>query len=145
MPTKRTFRERQEVAFPSAYQTSELLTGEISYPVRSYTGYGDGIGTDLHDFISDRMIDDWLTHRDALLAFWISEAFSSSQHLPNTLPWLFYCGAPGSRPWAWWYLEQRELWDDGETDADYISRLRLWLPGEREAFYQGTKKRVGAH
>jgi hypothetical protein len=43
MPTKRTWRERQSVEFPSAYQAAELLTGEICYPVIQYTGYGDGI------------------------------------------------------------------------------------------------------
>jgi hypothetical protein len=38
MPTKRTWRERQSVEFPSAYQAAELLTGEICYPVIQYTG-----------------------------------------------------------------------------------------------------------
>ena len=53
MPTKRTWRERQGVAFPSAYQASELLTGEISYPVLGYDGYGDGVGKDLTALITE--------------------------------------------------------------------------------------------
>ena len=47
MATKRTWRERQGVEFLSAYQASELLTGEINYPVMGYDGYGDGVGKDL--------------------------------------------------------------------------------------------------
>jgi hypothetical protein len=77
MPTKRTWRERQGVEFPSAYQAAELLTGEICCPVIHYTGYGDGIGKDLSAFIGDLMRSDWMTHREALLAFWISGRWSS--------------------------------------------------------------------
>jgi len=112
MPTKRTWRERQSVEFPSAYQAAELLTGEICYPVIQYTGYGDGIGKDLSAFIGDLMRSDWMTHREALLAFWISGRWSSE--LPNTKPWLFYRGAPGTRPWAWWMLEDHPPIDDDE-------------------------------
>src|SRR5207237_5706711 len=43
MPTKRTWRDRQQVAFPSAYCLSEL-TGKIMYPQLRYDGYGDGVG-----------------------------------------------------------------------------------------------------
>jgi hypothetical protein len=69
MPTKRTWREREIVAFPSAYCAAELLAGKISYPVRGYTGYGDGIG--------NVMRADWAVHREVLLAFWISGRYSS--------------------------------------------------------------------
>jgi hypothetical protein len=90
MPTKRIWRERETVAFPSAYCAAELLTGEISYPVRAY-GYGDGTGEDLRAFVDDLMRADWAAYRDALLAFWISGRYSSE--LPNTKPWLFYRAA----------------------------------------------------
>ncbi len=132
MPTKRTWRERQEVAFPSAYCASELLTGEISYPVRGYDGYGDGTGTDLRAFIGPQMLADWVTHRDALLQFWMSGEYSSS--LPNTKPWLFYRGAPGTRPWAWWWLEKHPPIGDDESEDEYLTRTRQWLPGERDLF-----------
>jgi hypothetical protein len=132
MPTKRTWRERQGVEFLSAYQAHELLTGKIFYPVLGYDGYGDGTGKDLCVFISDVMRTDWTTHRAALLAFWISGRWSSE--LPNTEPWLFYRGAPGTRPWAWWMLEEHPPFDENETQDEYIERLDLWLPGEREAF-----------
>jgi hypothetical protein len=41
------------------YRRHELLTGRIQYPVLGYTGYGDGIGTDLTAFITDQMRADW--------------------------------------------------------------------------------------
>jgi hypothetical protein len=135
MPTKRTWRERQTVAFPSAYCAAELLTGKIFYPVRGYDGYGDGTGEDLRAFIDDVMRADWAAHRDALLAFWIGGQYSSE--LPNTKPWLFFRGAPGTRPWAWWILEEHPPFDENETQDEYIERLDLWLPGEREAFEAG--------
>ena len=124
MPTKRTWREREIVAFPSAYCAAELLAGKISYPVRGYTGYGDGIG--------NVMRADWAVHREVLLAFWISGRYSSE--LPNTKPWLFYCGAPGTRPWAWWMLEDHPPIDDDESEDEYLTRTKQWLPGERAAF-----------
>src|SRR5262249_8112142 len=68
MPTKRTWRERQSVEFPSAYQAAELLTGEICYPVIQYTGYGDGIGKDLSAFIGDPMRSDWICLRSGSAA-----------------------------------------------------------------------------
>ena len=132
MPTKRTWRERRGVTFPSAYQAAELRTGKSLYPAQGYDGYGDGIGTDLRAFISDLMLADWTAHREALLTFWISGQFSSE--LPNRKPWLFYCGAPGTRPWAWWALEGHPPRADGESEAAYLTRTRQWLPGEHESF-----------
>ena len=37
------------------YRRNELRSGHIQYPVQGYTGYGDGVGTDLTAFISDEM------------------------------------------------------------------------------------------
>jgi hypothetical protein len=132
MPTKRTWRERLGVEFPSAYQASELLTGKIDYPVLGYDGYGDGVGRELTDFIGPLMRADWARHRDALLAFWISARYSCE--LPNTKPWLFYHGAPGTRPWAWWWLEEHPPNGDDESEDEYLTRTKQWLPGERELF-----------
>jgi hypothetical protein len=129
MPAKRTWRDRQRAAFPSAYCLHELLTGEVSYPVMRYDGYGDGTGTDLRAFISGRMRDDWAYHREELLAWWISGEYSSE--FPNRKPWLWYRGAPGTRPWAWWHLEDHPPRKSGESEADYLTRHNLWLPGER--------------
>jgi len=132
MPTKRTWRERQGVEFLSAYQAAELLTGEIHYPMLGYDGYGDGIGKDLCAFIGPVMRADWTTHRATLLAFWISGQYSSE--LPNQKPWLFYRGAPGTRPWAWWMLEEHPPIGDAESEDAYLTRTKQWLPGERESF-----------
>jgi hypothetical protein len=40
---------------------------------------------------------------------------------------------PGTRPWSWWHLEDRELQREGESEASYLKRLRLLLPGERSS------------
>jgi hypothetical protein len=133
MPTKRTWRQREVVAFLTAYQAYELLTGEIIYPVRGYNGYGNGYSTDLHRFIDDRMRSDWMTHRVELLEFQVG----ISPELPNELPWLFVYGAPGTRPWGWWLLEEHPLINsDDEIGAEhkYLDRTGLWLPGERAMF-----------
>ncbi len=37
------------------YKRYELLMGHVSYPILNYDGYGDGVGTDLTQFISDGM------------------------------------------------------------------------------------------
>ena len=37
-------------------------------------------GTDLRAFIGPQMLTDWMTHREALLAFWISGVFRAAQH-----------------------------------------------------------------
>jgi hypothetical protein len=39
---------------------------------------------------------------------------------------------PGTRPWSWWHLEDRELRREGESEASYLKRLRLFLPGEKQ-------------
>lgn len=130
MPTKRTWRDRHQQAFPSAYCLSELLTGKIFYPIMRYDGYGDGNGTDLRAFICDRMRADWAYHREDLLAFWVSGEYSNT--LANRKPWLFYRGAPGTRPWAWWHLEDHPPREPGESEAAYLERYDLWRPGERE-------------
>jgi hypothetical protein len=139
MPTKRTWRERQGVEFLSAYQASELLTGEISYPMLGYDGYGDGVGRELTDFIGPVMRADWTTHRAALLSFWISGQYSNK--LPNRKPWLWYRGAPGTRPWAWWMLEDHPPIDDDESEDEYLTRTKQWLlPGERALFEEANLK-----
>jgi hypothetical protein len=40
---------------------------------------------------------------------------------------------PGTRPWSWWHLEDRELRREGESEASYLKRLRLLLPVEKAA------------
>lgn len=41
-----------------------------------------------------------------------------SSQLPNTKPWLFYRGAPGTRPWAWWKLEKYPRIRDDESEDE---------------------------
>ena len=82
------------------YRRHELLTGEIVYSAFNYTGYGDGIGRDLHAFITEEMRADWEINRDELLAFWKTGNFTTSEHFPGSLPWLFVRGYPHTLPWA---------------------------------------------
>jgi len=95
----------------TAYKLIELLTGEISYPVRYYDGYGDGLqnpgGDDLaENYISDAMREDWEANREALLAFWRSGKYTMTDTLAEfglnvrMLPWLFICGSRNTLPWA---------------------------------------------
>jgi hypothetical protein len=146
MPTKRTLRARGWRPELSPYQVFELLTGEIIYPMRGYTGYGDGGGTDLCAFISDEMRTDWKQNRDRLLEFWISGSTAIDQLAPNWRPWLFTYGAPGTRPWAWWELEDHPTIDDDESEAEYLARLDLWLDGERELIERASRSEcIGEH
>ena len=70
------------------------------YPVQGYTGYGDGVGTDLTAFITDGMCADWEANRAEMLAFWQSGDFTHPDTFPDSLPWLHVRGGDGSQPWA---------------------------------------------
>ena len=59
-------RKRASRTSIGPYKRHELLTGRIVYPVLAYTGYGDGIGTDLTAFITDHMRADWEANRNRL-------------------------------------------------------------------------------
>jgi hypothetical protein len=95
----------------TAYKVHELLTGEIRYPLMHYDGYGDAVrgqgGDDLaENYISDAMRQDWETNREALLAFWRSGKYTTTDNLAGfglnvrCLPWLFVCGSRRTLPWA---------------------------------------------
>jgi hypothetical protein len=87
------------------YKRHELLTGEIRYPVQGYTGYGDGVGTDLTAFISAEMRADWEANRDELIKFWQSGEYTHPDNFPDSLPWLFVAGGDDSLPWAAEHLD----------------------------------------
>src|SRR5262245_35457830 len=82
------------------YRRHELLTGQIEYPIHGYTGYGDGVGTDLTAFIGEEMRRDWAANRAELLKFWQSGAYTTADIFPDSLPWLFVCGSAEMMPWA---------------------------------------------
>lgn len=86
------------------YRRHELLTGRIQYPAQGYTGYGDGVGTDLTAFISDQMRADWEANR-AVMAFWRSGNVEADV-FPDTLPWLYEGGSAAAPPWAARHLER---------------------------------------
>jgi hypothetical protein len=93
-----TRRKRSSRLNIGPYRRHELLTGRIVYPVQGYTGYGDGIGTDLTAFIRDQMRADWAANREELIAFW--ESGQSPTIFPDCLPWLYTHTIAGTLPWA---------------------------------------------
>jgi hypothetical protein len=83
------------------FKRHELLSGEIFYsPPAYYSGYGDGQSSDLSAFISDAMRTDWEQNRDELLKFWRSGKDTAPDIFPDSLPWMFVRGEPGTLPWA---------------------------------------------
>jgi hypothetical protein len=38
------------------------------------------------------------------------------------------------RPWAWWWLEENPPIGHDESEDEYLTRTKQWLPGERELF-----------
>ena len=97
-------RRRASRASIGPYKRHELLTGEIRYPAQGYTGYGDGIGTDLTAFITDQMRADWEAHRAELMAFWRSGK-TEADAFPDALPWLYVGGSADTLPWAAGHLD----------------------------------------
>ena len=86
------------------YRRHELLTGRIQYPVQGYSGYGDGVGTDLAAFISDEMRIDWAANREELTEFWQSGK-TTAEVFPDALQWLWGCGSANPLPWAAVHLD----------------------------------------
>jgi hypothetical protein len=100
MPTNLVRRKRTSRSGIGPYRCYKLLTGEIAYAAPGYyTGYGDGVGTDLSAFIDDDMRRDWEANRDELLAFWRSGKYSTD-FFPDSVPHLFYRGSRRTLPWA---------------------------------------------
>jgi hypothetical protein len=72
----------------------QATTGQwLVYPVLGYTGYGDGIGTDLTAFITHEMCADWEANRAELMAFRRSGK-TEVDVFPVALPWLYVGGRP---------------------------------------------------
>src|SRR5436190_9887674 len=94
-----TRRKRSSRLSIGPYKRHELLMGRIAYPVQGYTGYGDGVSTDLKAFISDEMRADWAANREELMEFWQSDQ-TDIDVFSDTLPWLYVCGSANTLPWA---------------------------------------------
>ena len=90
------------------YRRHELLTGRIQYPVQGYSGYGDGVGTDLTAFIGNEMRADWETNRAELMKFWWSGK-TDADVFPDALPWLYAGGNADTLPWAASHLDQADV------------------------------------
>ena len=97
-------RKRASRSSIGPYRRHELLTGRIAYPVQGYTGYGDGIGTDLTAFITHEMRADWKANREELVAFWQSGK-TEADVFPDALPWLYVGASADTLPWAARHLD----------------------------------------
>jgi hypothetical protein len=94
----------------TAYKVAELILGEIMYPASGYDGYGDALGGGAYDltenYISEQMRRDWIENREALLAFWRSGKYTTTDNLAtfglniSIPPWLFVRGSRNTLPWA---------------------------------------------
>jgi hypothetical protein len=101
-------RHRRQPRQLGPYRRHELLTGEIVRPENGYSGYAsDGKSNDAANYISDEMRADWAENRDELIRFWKSGAYTAPDVFPDSKPWLFVCGEPGSLPWACGNLDKK--------------------------------------
>ena len=70
------------------------------------TGSETGGDDFAENYISDAMCQDWEANREALLAFWRSGKYTTTDTLAEfglnvrVPPWLFVHGTPGTLPWA---------------------------------------------
>jgi hypothetical protein len=70
-------------------------------------------GWAFHYFETDEDLEKlWAANRDWVIA----------QHVAEQ---------PGTRPRLWWTYDAPEPGNRDETEAEYLDRLNLWLPGER--------------
>ena len=73
-------------------------SGRILYPIQGYDGYGDGLSTNVADFIGPEMRADWQANRVALIEFW--ESGENPTAFPDCLPWLYTHRIAGISPGA---------------------------------------------
>jgi hypothetical protein len=92
----------------NAYQAHELLFGgPIQYPIYyNYRGYGDGVSTNLADFIDAAMRDDWRDNCVVLLDFWHRGEQTLGEIFRDTPPWLNDKSNPDEMPWAEEHLDE---------------------------------------
>jgi hypothetical protein len=99
-------RRRNSRLFLGPYKRHELLTGRIEYAVQGYSGYGNGISTNVADFISDEMRADWKANREQLMEFWRSGKSEAEVFPDDCLPWLYtWWRRPDRLPWAAQHLD----------------------------------------
>jgi len=84
----------------SADCAHELLNGKISYSFTDYAGYGDGVGTDAGDFVSDEMRADWLANRELLIKVWKSGKLFPHDVWPGWRIWLSVDHNGEPLPWC---------------------------------------------
>jgi hypothetical protein len=69
----------------------------------------------------------WERHGEALTAWWVAGLPDDEgpSRFHRVTP-----GGPGTRPWAWWRYSAPERRRRGESEAAYLRRRGLLLPGE---------------
>jgi hypothetical protein len=121
MPTNRTRIHRAPSRLDD-FRAAEALT--LCPPLIQCVGFYDRT-TGWRD---ERAIEAaWRTHRDRLVRMWIAGWLPTEEFISPFKP-----GRPGTRPAGWWRHCAPEPQRRGETEAQYLSRLALWLDGEQE-------------
>lgn len=94
---------------------------------------GTGERTTWRDFGAEFLDVQWFDFdEDAMEAYWHQHAEGITADSAAR--------APGERQDAWWKFEAPEPRREGETTFAYLKRLRLLLPGEREARREKRRK-----
>lgn len=131
MPTNRTRRSRQWSPDLDDYKRAELLKG-LGASLLAGKGYlpnqNHSTGADKEAAWAEARAD-WSRFGEDLTRWWVAGVSE-----PMVRPWTWVMpGGPGTRPWAWWEFKAREPRQPDESEADYLSRLGLLLPGEAKA------------
>lgn len=130
MPTNRTRRTRSWSPDLDDYRWVSLLEGpeRVLLAGKGYSALIEAGASDLDRAAAMQAAgEDWSEHGPKLLSWWIGQADDPTIRRP----WCFAVpGGPGTRPWAWRQFEAPEPLPPGESEADYLTRLGLLLPGE---------------
>jgi hypothetical protein len=133
MPTNRTVRTRRWSPELNVYRRQSLLLGPDTVLLAGAAYYRMGCNNlhlateEQHTAALAAMRLDWAAHRQALLAWWIAGEDTGG---PKPWAWVYPRG-PGTRPWAWWKFDAPEDLREGESEASYLDRLRLFVLGEK--------------
>src|SRR5687768_2858806 len=137
MPTKRTLRARLWSPELDDFKRQELLEG-VGASLLAGRGYlpNQNASTEAERAEAETAARaDWAKHGDELVTWWVFGTAS-----PTVRPWTWTLPAgPGTRPWAWWQFSAPSSLEPDKTEATYLRRLNLLLPGEAERLPDADK------
>jgi hypothetical protein len=124
------------------YQREELLAGPGACLLAGVGYFGiwgpnliEEAPAEIRANAREAMARDWARHGEELLAWWVGETGERF----SARPWIFPTrGGPGTRPWGWWTFDSPEPREEGEAQPNYLDRLKLWRPGERQRYTEAA-------